>query len=332
MLDAKTVYSGNTAGVTIREMVDYKNDGNGGNDIHSIDYVVPKSTYEDALTKRLGKRKSNGASINPLNFLPSHRTINSKRRAKIFDFDGDTVESETLAKVDGDSRRFQAGVDEDGNWVGEPLMTRGDIARCVMYMEFMYELNYVNEVEMGKLQEWMKEDEPSDYEIEFGKWIRQTKPLGMNIQNPFVSNPELATDDRMFQKLLNSYLQRNGVVRGPNDEDPPSVVIDSVLANPQGLDEAGKEIITLRNTSATAVNLEGWTLRIATETRDDLYFLEGLIMNGREIADFSFPKDNALSNNRRTTITLRDGSNNFISEFQYTRRDARPAVRVLSRL
>ena len=76
---------------------------------------------------------------------------------------------------------------------------------CSVYMEMIYELKYINETEMKKLQQWMKEDKPSDYETAFGLWIRQTQPLGMDIQNPFVSNPELATDE-IFQKLLNSYL------------------------------------------------------------------------------------------------------------------------------
>ena len=205
MLDAKTVYSGKENGATIRELIDEMDDGDNVY-IHSIEHVVPKSTFEAMLKDRLGELKANGASVNPLNFLPSHETVNIKRRSKVFDFDGDTIESETLAEVEGDSRAFEAGKDKDGEWVIEPLLSRGDIARCVMYMEMMYELNYVNETEMKKLQQWMKEDKPSEYEVAFGLWLRETQPLGMDIQNPFVSNPELATDE-MFQKLLNSYLK-----------------------------------------------------------------------------------------------------------------------------
>ena len=178
------------------------------------------------MKNRLGERKSNGASVNPLNFLPSHSTVNSKRGTRLFDFDGDTVESETLAKVDGDSRNFQAGFDKDGEWVVEPLLTRGDIARCVMYMEMMYELNYVDEMEMKKLQEWMKEDEPSDYERAFGLWLRETQPLGINVQNPFVSNPELVSDG-MFPMLLNSYLKKN--LELPNPSNPTFGGIGSEL-------------------------------------------------------------------------------------------------------
>ncbi len=319
MIDAKTVYSGKEKGATIRELIDNLNDGIGSNNIQSIEHVVPKSTYEEKLRRRLGVNKSNGASINPLNFLPSHRTINSKRGTRAFDFNGGIVQSETLAEVDGMSRSFQAGADDEGEWVVEPLLTRGDIARCVMYMEMMYGLQYVNEIEMRKLQEWMQEDEPSDYEEKFGLWIRKTQPFGMNIQNPFVSNPELATDE-MFENLLNSYLG--------NTEDP--VVIDSVVPNPAGLDVAGEEIVTLRNTSRNIVNLEGWTLGIKTQTRNVTYVLGGSLF-GREIADFTFPDDNVLSNSRQTTITLRDDGNRVVSEFEYSSRDARPN-RVLSRL
>ena len=329
MLDAKTVYSGKEKGATIRELIDEMNDGD-NTYIHSIEHVVPKSTYYDNLETRLGQRKANGASVNPLNFLPSHSTVNSKRGTRLFDFGGDIVESETLAKVDRDSRKFQAGKDEDGEWV-VPLLSRGDIARCVMYMEMMYDLEYVNEVEMKKLQEWMKDDEPSDYEIAHGKWLRQTQPLGMNVQNPFVSNPELATDN-MFQKLLNSYLKKNGtniiVVTNPNSG---IVVIDSVEPNPVGRDDPGKEKITLRNTTRDVVELDGWTLRIVTDTNDKSYTLGDRLINGREIADFSFYDGNVLSNSRQTRIALRDGNSNLVSEFQYSSRDAQPG-RVLSRL
>lgn len=329
ILDAKTVYSG-TKGVTIREVIDrLKDDDGGDNNIHSIEHVVPKSTYEKVLTSRLGEQKSNGASINPLNFLPSHIAINTtKRKLKVFDFDGDSVESEALAKVDGQSRAFQAGVDNEGEWV-VPLVSRGDIARCVMYMEFMYKLNYVNELEMRKLGEWMKDDEPSAFEKAFGLWIRQTTPLGMDIQNPFVSNPELATDDGMFQKLLNSYI--GGA--GPTNTDTTStmndtVVIDSVLPNPHGFDVAGTEIVSLRNKSTDAVNLEGWKLSIATSKRMETFPLEGL-MNGGAFEDISFGKGNVLSNSRQTTITLFDGRNNAVSRIQYSARDASPPGRVL---
>lgn len=318
MLDAKTAYSGNEKGATIRELIDEMNDGD-GKFIHSIEHVVPKSSYEDTLDERLGNQKSNGASVNPLNFLPSHSTVNSKRGTRFFDFNGDTVESETLAKVDGDARIFQAGADETGEWV-VPLVTRGDIARCVMYMEMMYELNYVNEKEMKKLQEWMKEDDPSDYERAFGLWLRETKPLEMNVQNPFVSNPELVTDG-MFQTLLNSYLKKNVTSNR-------TIVIDSVLPNPTGLDVSGEEIITLRNTTANAVDLKGWTLRIVTQNSDESFFLEGSLVNGQN-TDFAFNRNNALSNSRQTTITLRDASNNVVSDFQYSSKDARPG-RVLS--
>jgi endonuclease I len=225
MLNAKTVYSGKDNGATIRELITEMNDGD-SEFIHSIEHVVPKSYYEDMLKNRLGERKSNGASVNPLNFLPSHSTVNSKRGNKVFDFDGNTVESETLAKVDGDSRNFQAGFDKDEEWVVEPLLTRGDIARCVMYMEMMYELNYVDEMEMKKLQEWMKEDEPSDYERAFGLWLRETQPLEINVQNPFVSNPELVSDG-MFPMLLNSYLKKN--LELPNPSNPTFGGIGSEL-------------------------------------------------------------------------------------------------------
>jgi len=297
MLDSKTVYSGEE-GVTIRELLD--------NNIRSIEHVVPKGTYEDNLDSWLGVSKSNGASINPLNFLPSHRTINSKRNQIVFDFDGDTVVSEALAEVDRMSRRF-TGVDAQGQWV-MPLMSRGDIARCVMYMELMYELKYVNEAEMRKLQEWMKEDAPSAYETAFGLWIRQTQPFGMNIQNPFVSNPELATDE-LFKKLLNSYLGKEEIV-------DPVIVIDSVV-----VDLAGREIITLRNTTMNTVDLGGWELRLATQTRNapsqpriDVYRIAGGLSGGVR-GNLVIIRQNNFG---QTTITLSDEDDKIVSEFQYS--------------
>jgi hypothetical protein len=86
---------------------------------------------------------------------------------------------------------------------------------------------------------------------------------------------------------------------------------------------SGEEIITLRNTTRNVVDLEGWTLRIVTQTGDSTFSLGGSLVSGQN-TDFAFNADNVLSNSRQTTITLRDESNKVVSEFQYSSRDTRP--------
>mmetsp|Transcript_5802 Transcript_5802/g.8904 ORF Transcript_5802/g.8904 Transcript_5802/m.8904 type:complete len:275 (-) Transcript_5802:341-1165(-) len=209
MLDAKTVYSGKGRGATIRELLNEMDDGD-QETIHSIEHVIPKTKYlKKPLEERgMDKLEVNGATVNPLNFLPCHSSINSSRDQRLFDFDGDAVSSDSLAIVDGLSREFEGGKDQEGEWV-PPLVSRGDIARCVLYMVLMYELeigdgedNFVNEDDVRVLRQWMIQDAPSKFEKEYGMWLRETKPLGIDVQNPFVSNPELATNNSMFEKLI----------------------------------------------------------------------------------------------------------------------------------
>ena len=93
-------------------------DNKNKNDVHSIEHVVPKSLYITSYGKR----------TNPLNFMPSHRSVNSDRGTLKFDFDGDIVQSKTTAKVVGDDRELEGGVDKDKE-CDVPEKTRGDIER-----------------------------------------------------------------------------------------------------------------------------------------------------------------------------------------------------------
>ena len=135
---------------------------------------------------RLGdKLKSNGANVNPLKFLPSHKNVNSENHQSYsFDSDRYSVEAETSAYVDGKSCTFQDGF--DSNYEGMiPLISRGNIAWCVMDMKMMHNLNYVNETDIKKLQQWIQENEPSDYERASGLWLRDEtmfKKLNSNLK------------------------------------------------------------------------------------------------------------------------------------------------------
>jgi hypothetical protein len=96
------------------------------------------------------------------------------------------------------------------------------------------------------------------------------------------------------------------------------LLIIAALADPAGSDTAA-ETVTLLNTSASALDLTGWSLADAAGGRQSL---TGNIGPGDTLR---VPLTNAVQlSNQGDTILLADTSNQVISQVTYTRNQIRP--------
>ena len=162
---------------------------------YSIEHIIPKSYLYDALDMQPARLR-NGATINPFNLAPAHRTLNRIRGDAPFDFDGDPI-----------AKRFQVqfksvhqdaiGFDDQGEWI-PPRKSHGDLARAILYMSLCYSLRFHSSTELEHLRRWAKSDCPSRLEVQYSKWI--DKKMGIN--NPFSRFPELIDDDELMSTLI----------------------------------------------------------------------------------------------------------------------------------
>ncbi len=64
-------------------------------------------------------------------------------------------------------------------------MSKGDIARAIMYMCIVYKLKYLTIAEIMVLRQWSLSDPPNPVETEYNKWVQERD----GISNPFISKP-----------------------------------------------------------------------------------------------------------------------------------------------
>jgi hypothetical protein len=291
-------------------------------DIHSIEHIIPK----DFLNKYLKKRYytiRRGATINPFNFAPCHRTLNTVRSTFPYDFEGDKVTTQHKTSLTTEFTDY--GFDDDAEWV-VPAKTKGDVARAILYMCLIYDITGLYSNHVDELVSWAKSDLPTFWEIKYNQWVHMYK----GINNPFIryvntdaTKPysELLDDD----ELLNAIRGENTVAVDPSTVTKLKVIerkkvaegtikIVAALVNPDGKD-AGNETISLFNTSPDSVFLKGWQL--INKKKKAYYFGEEHIASG-EFKTIKLPENALKLSNRGDIIQLLDEEDKTIHKVKYT--------------
>ncbi|WGZ92458.1 MAG: endonuclease [Candidatus Thiothrix putei] len=155
---------------------------------HSIEHIIPRDFLDRYLTyKNAPRHVRNGASTNPFNFAPSERGLNAKRSNFNFDLDGDKIVRPYNLTLHPDSFSAATGFDADHEWV-IPSSNRGDIARALLYMLLVYEIDELYNRHIATLVHWAKVDSPSAWELAYNNWVHSR----LGIRNPFIDTPENA--------------------------------------------------------------------------------------------------------------------------------------------
>jgi endonuclease/exonuclease/phosphatase family metal-dependent hydrolase len=168
---------------------------------HTIEHIVPRSFINEYLMrKRVPRSVRFGAETNPLNFVPADRTLNSRRSSFQFDFQGDEVKRPH--KIHLNPQAYSStGHDTDEEWV-VPKRSQGDIARAILYMLLVYEIDELYLDHLNTLVHWAKVDMPSKWELAYNDWVQQTH----GIRNPFIDTPahtmEWLNDESLLKGLM----------------------------------------------------------------------------------------------------------------------------------
>lgn len=150
---------------------------------HSIEHIVPKGQARDLLrAKGRSEEVIKGARTNPLNFMAAYNDLNSKRGSREFDTEDDAATRNFRIPLNP-AAEIQTGLDFEGEWV-IPSRTQGDVARCVLYMMLVYELDGLYEEDIDQMRRWVLIDPPRDWEIAFNNWVFER----LGIRNPLITN------------------------------------------------------------------------------------------------------------------------------------------------
>ena len=310
--ETMTVYSG-SFGLTVSDMLQAR--------IHSVEHVVPKGIAKGSLREQdrtqvplpVNEGIINGSEVNPLNWLPAHSRRNNERDSLSFDYDGDLIVSnggdDILERIAGQTVRFECGTDHQGQWV-VPLVSRGDVARVVLYMLVTYRLKtYVTAEEIRVLHRWAEGDSISAYEAKLQTWMEKpkvTSVLGGTYKNPFVVNWNRFRALDVFNGLIYEAtgIQPN-VTINESARPIPVLAIDAVFADPRGYDVPGTEWIAIRNTRNAVTVVPELVLHIRHEGQEEQrYHLRDVTLQPHEQMKVTFPETNSLPNSGRTTIAL----------------------------
>jgi endonuclease/exonuclease/phosphatase family metal-dependent hydrolase len=152
---------------------------------HSIEHVIPREFLDRYLARKgVPRYVRYGATVNPFNFMPSERGLNAKRSNFPFDMDDDQIVRPQHLQLHTES--FDStGFDADNEWV-IPSRNRGDIARAILYMLLVYEIDELYNQHIDTLIHWAKVDSPSAWELAYNNWVHTR----LGIRNPFIDNPE----------------------------------------------------------------------------------------------------------------------------------------------
>ncbi len=171
--------------------------------MYSIEHIVPKSFIKKYLALKGNKETIiKGATTNPLNFAAAHRKINSARLNFPFDVEGDKIIRSYNIKLEGIYSDY--GLDSEKEWV-IPIRTQGDIARSILYMCLLYNIEELYGEHLNVYRNWAKLDPPNIWELKYNDWIYKK----FKIRNPLVadySHPkesfELLNDEELMSSLL----------------------------------------------------------------------------------------------------------------------------------
>lgn len=167
---------------------------------HSIEHIIPRDFLDSYLTRKGAPRHvRNGATINPFNFAPSERGLNAKRSNFAFDMDDDKIVRPYNLELHPENFDAGTGFDADHEWV-IPSRNRGDIARAILYMVLIYEIDELYDRHIATLIHWAKVDSPSAWGIAYNNWVYSR----LGIRNPFIDTPENALQLLDNRELLGS--------------------------------------------------------------------------------------------------------------------------------
>ena len=177
---------------------------------HTIEHIVPRSFLQEYLiSKRIPRSIRFGADTNPLNWVPADRSLNSRRSSFQFDFNDDKVVRPKQIHLNPEAYS-STGIDSDEEWV-VPTRSRGDIARAILYMLLVYEIDELYVEHIKTLVHWARTDAPADWELAYNDWVHEQH----GIRNPFISeasgNKQWLDDEKLLEGLLcQNYLHKKG--------------------------------------------------------------------------------------------------------------------------
>ncbi len=175
---------------------------------HSIEHIIPESFLGTYLkNKKVTRNVRYGAVTNPFNFAPADRKANSARSNFPFTFHTDTEIIRPHHLNLETEHYITLGVTKENRWVVPPR-SRGDIARAILYMVLVYEIDELYNTHIDTLVYWAKKDEPSAWEIAYNQWV--AKRLG-------VSNPFIDSKERSLALLNNDTLMRSPLFNRSKD-------------------------------------------------------------------------------------------------------------------
>lgn len=168
---------------------------------HTIEHIVPRSFLQEyLLRKRIPRNVRFGAETNPFNLVPADRKLNSKRSSFQFDFNDDKVIRPEKIHLNPDAYA-STGMDPDEQWV-VPKRSQGDIARAILYMLLVYEIDELYLEHIQTLVHWAKVDVPSKWELAYNDWVMETH----GIRNPFIDKDAHRMNWLNDEELLNGLL------------------------------------------------------------------------------------------------------------------------------
>ncbi|WP_315983684.1 endonuclease [Aliamphritea spongicola] len=170
---------------------------------YSIEHIIPKSFLKSYLSNNNNNEEIiKGSTTNPLNFAACHRNINSARRNWPFDVEDDRIVRSYTINMEGIYSDF--GFDDENEWV-VPIRSQGDIARSILYMCLIYDINELYGEHLNIYRRWAKVDPPNIWELKYNEWVHQK----LGIRNPFVAdynNPvqafQLLDDNELMDSIL----------------------------------------------------------------------------------------------------------------------------------
>ena len=166
---------------------------------HSIEHIIPRGFLDRYLTHQHRPRQVRyGAVVNPFNLAPSDRRLNSKRSDFPFDFDGHQVVRPERLQLQQDTFDH-AGLDAQNEWV-IPARNRGTVARSILYMLLVYEINELYNQHLETLIHWAKINPPDVTEMAYNHWVENK----LGIRNPFINQPAKALALLQEDELLNA--------------------------------------------------------------------------------------------------------------------------------
>lgn len=167
---------------------------------YSIEHIIPQSFLRGYLNSQgVDQGIRRGATVNPYNFVPAERDLNSKRGSWVFDWEDDQVKRAYNVNLNPDAYR-SFGLDHENEWV-IPTRTRGDLARAILYMVIVYNIRELYNRHIDTLRHYAKMDPCTPWELDYGLWVQSTQ----NIKNPFIARPEDALrwldDEELMQSI-----------------------------------------------------------------------------------------------------------------------------------